>query len=397
MKKIQLFLLLFIFTLPLHADPFKTAKAALKSKNNLEAAETELLNFAADKATPPSERARAYDMAAQLAHKIYTVENEKLYLKQKFDTLRFFNAIQRLYRYTASCDSVESLPDEKGRVRREYGKSNREDRLRLRTGLLQGGKWMMQRRRYADAARFFHTYSATDSDLIATDTLRNQIALWTTKCAYAAKDMHLTLRYADRAIATGQDVAHSREYKARALLATGDTASWEKELRKGMEATPRHSYFYKTSYTRMLRKNNLDAALYWTKRMIKSCPDSAYLRQALAHTYYIRGDLDNCIVTAEDQLTRTPDDYKSLYYVGSSWLIKAEDFEKSMSTDAKSVQFRDQRRQLTQMYQNARRPLEAYRRLRPDDVSVWASMLYKIYFSLNMGKELDEVERLMKN
>ena len=40
--------------------------------------------------------------------------------------------------------------------------------------------------------------------------------------------------------------------------------------------------------------------------------------------------------------------------------------------------------------------MEKYRQLVPDDNARWAPALYRIYLNLNMGKEFEEIDRLMK-
>ena len=40
--------------------------------------------------------------------------------------------------------------------------------------------------------------------------------------------------------------------------------------------------------------------------------------------------------------------------------------------------------------------LEKYRQLEPDQTDKWALPLYTIYLNLNLGKEFDEIDKLMK-
>ena len=49
------------------------------------------------------------------------------------------------------------------------------------------------------------------------------------------------------------------------------------------------------------------------------------------------------------------------------------------------------------MYQNALAPLEKYRQMAPDEKQKWGPALYRVYFNLNMGKQFDEIDRLLGN
>ena len=40
--------------------------------------------------------------------------------------------------------------------------------------------------------------------------------------------------------------------------------------------------------------------------------------------------------------------------------------------------------------------MEQYRKMRPDDTARWAAPLYRIYLSLNMGKQFEEMDSLLK-
>ena len=40
--------------------------------------------------------------------------------------------------------------------------------------------------------------------------------------------------------------------------------------------------------------------------------------------------------------------------------------------------------------------MEKYREMAPDEVDKWAPALYRIYFNLNMGKQFDEIDKLLK-
>ena len=49
-----------------------------------------------------------------------------------------------------------------------------------------------------------------------------------------------------------------------------------------------------------------------------------------------------------------------------------------------------------QHYQSARTYMETYRKMSPDEKSKWAPALYRIYLNLNMGRQFDEIDELLK-
>ena len=59
----------------------------------------------------------------------------------------------------------------------------------------------------------------------------------------------------------------------------------------------------------------------------------------------------------------------------------------------------DQRRErklMRKSYEKARPYIEQYRQMMPKEQDKWAPVLYRIYLNLNMGKQFDEIDRLIR-
>ena len=54
------------------------------------------------------------------------------------------------------------------------------------------------------------------------------------------------------------------------------------------------------------------------------------------------------------------------------------------------------RSQIEEYYKKARPYMEQFRQLMPQAKERWAPGLYRIYLNLNMGKQFDEIDQLMK-
>ena len=57
---------------------------------------------------------------------------------------------------------------------------------------------------------------------------------------------------------------------------------------------------------------------------------------------------------------------------------------------------RRHKKQIRKMYQKAQPYMETYRQLAPEAKDKWGPALYRIYFNLNLGKQFDEIDRLLK-
>ena len=58
--------------------------------------------------------------------------------------------------------------------------------------------------------------------------------------------------------------------------------------------------------------------------------------------------------------------------------------------------FKQKRKQVLHYYKEALPYLEKYRSLCPDNADKWAMPLYSIYLNLNMGKQFEEIDELIK-
>ena len=54
------------------------------------------------------------------------------------------------------------------------------------------------------------------------------------------------------------------------------------------------------------------------------------------------------------------------------------------------------KKQIRKMYQKAMPYMEKYRTMAPNGQQKWGPVLYRIYFNLNMGKQFDEIDKILK-
>ena len=89
------------------------AKTYIKSGKDFDKAETLMTDLLKDSANHDNIKIYATWFDAVLNQ--YNAANEKLYLKQKYDTAAVYTLLSRMYRVAESLDSLDAMPDEKGR------------------------------------------------------------------------------------------------------------------------------------------------------------------------------------------------------------------------------------------------------------------------------------------
>ena len=101
------------------------AKTYLKSGKDLDKAE-KLMTDLLKKDSENRKNEKIYLTWFQIVTKQYEIANEKLYLKQKYDTTAFFDLTRKLFSIGATLDTLDAMPDAKGRLKLRYREDNAE-------------------------------------------------------------------------------------------------------------------------------------------------------------------------------------------------------------------------------------------------------------------------------
>ena len=382
------------------------AKAAIKSGKNQANAEQNLLAIINREDITKERRAEIYYMSEELERSLNEAENLKFYLGKSYDTVRFFSTILHMHEHLMACDSVEQIPDEKGVVKYKYRSKGREILKQYRANLLNGGKYMLKRSRYAEAYPYFDMYLKSaesaffeDYPSIRHDTLLYRTSLWATLSAYNNNSPSEALKYIDKAISGSELSARVslQEYKVRCLAALGDEDARVENLIVGTQLYPQHNYFFLHLMDVYTERKQYDDGIALCDTMISQVGDSAIYWYGKSRMYIAKQEYDSCIVASEKALELDPMMDGAYYDKGMSYLNKALIFSETVCNDIRNPKCKADRAKLMELYRCAQKPMEKVRELCPYDSGRWASPLYRIYLNLNMGKEFAEMEKILNS
>ena len=382
------------------------AKAAIKSGKNQTNAEQNLLAIINREDITKERRAEIYYTAEELERSLNEAENLNFYLGKSYDTVRFFSTILHMHEHLLACDSVEQIPDEKGVVKYKYRSKGREILKQYRANLLNGGKYMLKRSRYAEAFPYFDIYIKSaespffeDYPSIRHDTLLYRVAYWATLSAYNNNSPLGALKYIDKAI-SGSEVSARvslQEYKVRCLAALGNEDARVENLVVGTQLYPQHNYFFLHLMDVYAERKQYDDGIALCDSMISQVGDSAIYWYGKSRMYIAKQEYDSCIVSSEKAIELEPMMDGAYYDKGMSYLNKALIFSETVCNDIRNPKCKADRAKLMELYRCALKPMEKVRELCPDDSERWASPLYRIYLNLNMGKEFAEMEKILNS
>lgn len=380
------------------------AKTAIKEGKKQADAEKKLLALLGREDINAARTAEIYYMAEELERSQNEKENMKLYLRQPYDTIKLFSTILRMHQYVLACDSVESIPNAKGEVKYRYRTKGRDVLLTYRSNLLNGGKFLLKRNKYAEAYPYFDMYLQTAYkpifefySTLRNDTLRPRAAYWATISAYNANQPKEALKYIDEAIG-GADASlrvSLQEYKVRCYEQLGDKEKWMDTMLEGNRLYPEHDYFFLHLMDVYTEGEMYDEGLQLCERMLSEVGERGIYWYGESQMYLAKQDYDACIITASKAIAYDSTLVDAYYNKGMAFLNKAVLFSETVCNDIRNPKCKRDRQALMQLYRQAQAPMEQVRNFSPEDTKRWALPLYRIYLNLNMGKEFAEMEKIL--
>ena len=324
----------------------------------------------------------------------YDAENEKAYLKQKYDTAKLFKQTQLLFLAAAELDSV----DAKKNTTPRYRKKNAELLDSYRRNLYNGGNFFIRKNKYAEAFAYYDIYLECGSqplfssnDYLNTDSLMPQVAFWAVVSASLSKHYRDVLKHSDLAMkwvrqeqvlqfkakAYNELMAHEKKYESQYL----------QTLKQGFLEYPEYQFFFNRMMEYYSDKAQYDSALVICDEALndKLLDDSLQktILFAKASIMIQQKDWDKCIPVCESLITIDSTLSTPFYYMGLCYYNRAEPLTRKDKKEKKAL------------LNLSRKYLETYKMMAPEEKKKWGPLLYKVYFDLNLGKNFKEMDRVM--
>lgn len=344
--------------------------------------------------------------AGKIQNVIYDKENEKMFLQQAYDQDKFFGSLSKMFDYYIKCDELEQLPNAAGKVVVKYRPETSELLSRLRINLVSGGVTYFNADNNEKAFELFAKYiDVADEPLLAaynlmeSDSLICEIAYYATLAGLKLEDYNKALQYVDLAMAK-EDVAQKAvEYKAMSYLNLGDTINWLKTLKVGVEKYPEVQYFYSNLISYYNTNGNTEDLMAFADEMLEKNPLPIF-RFVKGFVYQNMSEYEKAIEEYKVAIEQDPNYIGAYRNLGICYCQLAQNASDKMTNlNMKSKAYKEQKEVVTSYYRLA---LPIYEHLRkiddgtdPDVRNAWTNGLYTCYYMLNMGKEFEEIEKIV--
>ena len=375
---------------PAQRKELSQARTILKSGKRVEEAEKLMTNLLKDTVNRTNKRIYALWYESVLMQ--YQAVNEKLYMKQKQDTAQFYNLTRLLFTVAETLDSLDARPNNKGKVSLEYRQENAEQLLKYRPNLYYACTYFIRKGDYKTAYAYGEAYMDcarqplfADHRLDSLDARMPEVAYWTTYCGYRQDNPVLTLRYRQLAL---QDTARREstlQFIAEARRQLKDDSLYVATLRKGFAYAPENNYFFPRLMDFYNTRGDYQRALSTVDEALRHNSRSELFLFAKSTVLFNIGRYDESIALSDTLIAMNDSLPEPYYNAGTAYINKA----------LKLHPLRE-KKQVRSTYSLARPYMERYRKLAPQQKQKWGPALYRIYLNLNMGKQFDEIDRLLK-
>lgn len=399
LKKQLLLLLLLLITLSpcVNAQKKEIAQARtyIKSGKNLDKAEQSMRKLLLDSANVRN--IRIYTTLAEIVRKQYEQVNEKVYLKQPYDTAVFFNTAKKLfdtyYKLDSALINYGVKPDANERIRER----NSEYLNTYRINLYNGGLYWLRKNDFKKSMVMLDSYLDchnqplfSNLNLAESDSIAPLAASRNLYCGYRMQNTSVVMRNKEYALKDTVMQERTLQYLAETYSLMKDTEGYVSTLTEGIEHFPRSNYFFTHLIDYYSKASEYEQALKVADNALAldSC-ETLYL-YAKSNILLNIGKNDDCIALCEKIISLNDSMPEAYYNAGVAYINKAFAMEKVRANNKK-------RQQIKNNYSMSLKYMEKYRAMRPEDKDRWAAALYNIYLKLNMGKEFEEIDKMLRH
>ena len=369
------------------------ARTYVKSGKELAKAEKMMTDLLKDSANRTNEK--VWLTLFDAVKKQYEQGNEKLYLKQKYDTASLFTTARKMFTILESFDSLDARPNKKGVVELKYRDKHADFLNTYRPNLYNAGSYHLRKMNFQEAYTYFDTYiDCAGQPLFEkykyadNDTLLASAAFYALYSGYRLKDAQKVFKY--QTLAEGDSARRDNiiQYLAETHLMQKDTAAYVHELLRGFDEHPSHPFFFPRLIDYYNSMGETDTAMVFIDRALATDSASQLYLFAKSSALLNTGRYEECINVTQKLLTLNDSLPEANCNMGLAY------YNKGLQLDKTPQRGRKRRNAANEMYEKARPYMEKYRQMAPEQRAKWLPALYTIYLNLNMGKEFEEIDRL---
>ena len=312
-------------------------------------------------------------VAADIYQHFYYQENTKSYT-QAYDTVGMYKLLTDWYRFAMIADSLQQIPNAKGKTSDEARKKHAGEIHRTMGDLIRGGIFYFNDHQdYNKAYEMFDAYFTVANhpmvkDIVEEDSnfIKNKpiFSYYPALAAYNLEKWENVLKYAEVATADEEVGETATEMLCDAYGNLQDTVSWLETLKKGLVKYPTAQYYYGKLLNYYNLKNDMTELENIVNEMVQIDPEKAYNYYVLGYIAQQNKDYDAAIKQYETAIEKDEALSDAYFNLGLCVMFQASDYMDSKSNlDYRSKAYKDAVKEQKNFYKKALPYFLKYREL----------------------------------
>ncbi len=392
MKKLTMLALAAVFSASAFAqDVYKQISKIKDYKEAYNLLQSNLSNMSAE------EKAKCYNALVDLAYDKVVKEQGTITSNQlaeqmntgkvePYDTVGLYDAVMLALENGVTCDEFDMQPNEKGKVKPKFHKSNAERLYPIRFHLINAGIYYQNKNEelsYKNLATYVESadYPLFKEQDKSKDANLTQIAYYASRAAYFAKDYAKAEKYADIAIndtAFAEDALQLKLAVMQSQLKTHeDTVNYVNKLKDIYSKDENNDMIFSTICSMLISTNDKAGLDAMVKEKLAKDPNNFTALAMQGQAYMNAHQWDDAVAALSKAESMQPENVAVIASIGNSYMYKAQEAAETATANGKKLS-PEAEKMIIDIYMKAIGYLEKAKDLDKtmQFKSVWAYSLY---------------------
>lgn len=397
--------LIFILGLCLIASSSFAQKKAVKEANS----ERKAGNFdvarsfiqEALKNPETKDKAETWFTAGMIENDQFVVERDKEKIGERPNQDKMYPALDMTLYYFLTADSLDMIPDAKGRIKPKHRKDIRKMISDNRPYFINAAQYFFNKGNYQKAYNNFTVFSEiTEFEMFdeepilgeLEDSIMNLIKYYSGLAAVKIPDNDAAVKIFEEVKDLGVEDNIVHRQLATIYMQQNDTVNYTRILKDGVERFPEEPFYIERLINISLVQGNLDDVEMFLKKAIEITPDKAQLYDMLGMVYESKGDVDSAIEALKKAVEIDSENPATLSHLGRIYYNAG--VERRIDVNLlEGKAFEEGKKEVDNFFKQALPFFEQAFKLDPKDRdSVFA--LRNIYYSLRMNAEYEKMDKI---
>ena len=344
--------------------------------------------------------AKTWFVAGDVYNAIYTEQQKIEWTQKKGDKALMANSVESACKAYLTADSLDKLPNAKGKIIPKYHAKVIEKVKALQRGFTEGGSYYYEQKDYKNALRFFDAYinypnSPQMQGLgLEKDTLIPLITYYCGLCATQAEMPAVAVKYYEKV----KDNMDSKWIYARLsddYSQLKDTVNMIRMFKAGAQKFPQESYYVRSLINYYINQNKMDEALSWINAAIELDPKGAVLWNVKGRILEST-NIEEAKKCYQQSIDLDPNFAEALGNMGRIYYNTAVEDLARINAIRDDKKYKIEKAKLKTSFQTPLPYFEKAYQLNPDERD-YVIALRGIYYNLEMDAKYQEMDKKLKS